>query len=211
MASSSSTIRTRMGRPALPGRGAGRRPRRVSTAVSPPLDHLRRSVRSPTSSGSGRASHPLHPAPARPIGRRRRGCVRGDGACNDASWWRRQGSLSATAFAATLAIGANFGLVNQAEPDSPVGQPRRPPRGVRGVRARHGHRGRGDHAAPWVPTPTTDERVSDRVSADDAEHEDQAQHVEQHEAVRRARRRRCAPSVADAAAPPAPRRRMPSA
>jgi hypothetical protein len=32
------------------------------------------------------------------------------------------GVLSATAFAATVAIGANFGLVNQAEPNSPVGQ-----------------------------------------------------------------------------------------
>jgi hypothetical protein len=32
------------------------------------------------------------------------------------------GVLSATAFAATLAIGANFGLVGQAEPDSPVGR-----------------------------------------------------------------------------------------
>ena len=32
------------------------------------------------------------------------------------------GALSVTAFAATLAIGANFGLVGQAEPDSPVGR-----------------------------------------------------------------------------------------
>jgi len=32
------------------------------------------------------------------------------------------GILSATAFAATVAIGANIGLVNQAEPSSPVGQ-----------------------------------------------------------------------------------------
>ena len=32
------------------------------------------------------------------------------------------GILSATAFAATVAIGANIGLVNQAEPRSPVGQ-----------------------------------------------------------------------------------------
>ena len=32
------------------------------------------------------------------------------------------GALSVTAFAATVAIGANFGLVGQAEPDSPVGQ-----------------------------------------------------------------------------------------
>jgi hypothetical protein len=32
------------------------------------------------------------------------------------------GILSATAFAATVAIGANIGLVNQAEPNSPVGQ-----------------------------------------------------------------------------------------
>ena len=32
------------------------------------------------------------------------------------------GVLSATAFAATVAIGANFGLVNQAQPSSPVGQ-----------------------------------------------------------------------------------------
>ena len=32
------------------------------------------------------------------------------------------GVLSATAFAATVAIGANFGLVKQAEPDSPVGR-----------------------------------------------------------------------------------------
>jgi hypothetical protein len=32
------------------------------------------------------------------------------------------GILSATAFAATIAIGANIGLVNQAEPSSPVGQ-----------------------------------------------------------------------------------------
>jgi hypothetical protein len=32
------------------------------------------------------------------------------------------GILSATAFAATVAIGANFGLVGQAEPDSPVGR-----------------------------------------------------------------------------------------
>ena len=32
------------------------------------------------------------------------------------------GALSVTAFAATLAIGANFGLVAQAEPRSPVGR-----------------------------------------------------------------------------------------
>ena len=32
------------------------------------------------------------------------------------------GALSVTAFAATLAIGANFGLVGQAEPHSPVGR-----------------------------------------------------------------------------------------
>jgi hypothetical protein len=32
------------------------------------------------------------------------------------------GALSATAFAATLAIGASFGLVNRAQPDSPVGR-----------------------------------------------------------------------------------------
>jgi len=32
------------------------------------------------------------------------------------------GALSVTAFAATVAIGANFGLVGQAEPSSPVGQ-----------------------------------------------------------------------------------------
>jgi hypothetical protein len=32
------------------------------------------------------------------------------------------GVLSATAFAATVAIGANFGLVGQAEPRSPVGR-----------------------------------------------------------------------------------------
>jgi hypothetical protein len=32
------------------------------------------------------------------------------------------GILSATAFAATVAIGANFGLVGQAEPNSPVGR-----------------------------------------------------------------------------------------
>jgi hypothetical protein len=32
------------------------------------------------------------------------------------------GALSATAFAATLAIGANFGLVGRAEPNSPVGR-----------------------------------------------------------------------------------------
>jgi hypothetical protein len=32
------------------------------------------------------------------------------------------GVLSATAFAATVAIGANFGLVGQAEPNSPVGR-----------------------------------------------------------------------------------------
>jgi hypothetical protein len=32
------------------------------------------------------------------------------------------GILSATAFAATVAIGANIGLVNHAEPNSPVGQ-----------------------------------------------------------------------------------------
>ena len=32
------------------------------------------------------------------------------------------GVLSVTAFAATLAIGANFGLVGQAEPDSPIGR-----------------------------------------------------------------------------------------
>ena len=31
------------------------------------------------------------------------------------------GILSATAFATTVAIGANIGLVNQAEPHSPVG------------------------------------------------------------------------------------------
>jgi hypothetical protein len=32
------------------------------------------------------------------------------------------GALSVTAFAATLAIGANIGLVGQAEPRSPVGR-----------------------------------------------------------------------------------------
>jgi hypothetical protein len=32
------------------------------------------------------------------------------------------GALSVTAFAATLAIGANFGLVGQAEPNSPIGR-----------------------------------------------------------------------------------------
>ena len=32
------------------------------------------------------------------------------------------GALSVTAFAATVAIGANFGLVGRAEPDSPVGR-----------------------------------------------------------------------------------------
>ena len=32
------------------------------------------------------------------------------------------GALSVTTFAATLAIGANFGLVGQAEPRSPVGR-----------------------------------------------------------------------------------------
>jgi hypothetical protein len=32
------------------------------------------------------------------------------------------GALSATAFAATVAIGANFGLVGQAEPSSPAGR-----------------------------------------------------------------------------------------
>jgi hypothetical protein len=32
------------------------------------------------------------------------------------------GILSATAFAATVAIGANIGLVNQAQPSSPVGR-----------------------------------------------------------------------------------------
>ena len=32
------------------------------------------------------------------------------------------GALSVTAFAATVAIGANLGLVGQAEPDSPVGR-----------------------------------------------------------------------------------------
>jgi len=32
------------------------------------------------------------------------------------------GALSVTAFAATAAIGANFGLVGQAEPDSPIGR-----------------------------------------------------------------------------------------
>jgi hypothetical protein len=32
------------------------------------------------------------------------------------------GALSATAFAATLAVGAGFGLVGQAEPNSPVGR-----------------------------------------------------------------------------------------
>jgi hypothetical protein len=32
------------------------------------------------------------------------------------------GALSVTAFAATVAIGANFGLVGQAEPRSPVGR-----------------------------------------------------------------------------------------
>jgi hypothetical protein len=32
------------------------------------------------------------------------------------------GVLSATAFAATVAIGASFGLVGQAEPNSPVGR-----------------------------------------------------------------------------------------
>ncbi len=32
------------------------------------------------------------------------------------------GALSVTAFAATVAIGANFGLVGQAEPRSPIGR-----------------------------------------------------------------------------------------
>jgi hypothetical protein len=32
------------------------------------------------------------------------------------------GALSVTAFAATVAIGANFGLVSQAAPSSPVGR-----------------------------------------------------------------------------------------
>ena len=32
------------------------------------------------------------------------------------------GALSVTAFAATVAIGANFGLVGQAEPNSPIGR-----------------------------------------------------------------------------------------
>jgi len=32
------------------------------------------------------------------------------------------GALTVTAFAATVAIGANFGLVGQAEPSSPVGR-----------------------------------------------------------------------------------------
>ena len=32
------------------------------------------------------------------------------------------GALSVTAFAATVAIGANFGLVSEAEPNSPVGR-----------------------------------------------------------------------------------------
>jgi hypothetical protein len=32
------------------------------------------------------------------------------------------GALSVTAFAATVAIGANFGLVSQAAPDSPAGR-----------------------------------------------------------------------------------------
>ena len=32
------------------------------------------------------------------------------------------GALSVTAFAATVTIGANFGLVRQAEPDSSVGR-----------------------------------------------------------------------------------------
>ena len=32
------------------------------------------------------------------------------------------GALSATAFAATVAIGASFGLVGRAEPSSPVGR-----------------------------------------------------------------------------------------
>lgn len=32
------------------------------------------------------------------------------------------GALSVTAFAATVAIGAGFGLVGQAEPSSPVGR-----------------------------------------------------------------------------------------
>jgi len=32
------------------------------------------------------------------------------------------GALSVTAFATTLAIGANFGLVGQAEPTSPMGR-----------------------------------------------------------------------------------------
>jgi hypothetical protein len=32
------------------------------------------------------------------------------------------GALSVTAFAATVAIGANFGLVGQAAPDSPAGR-----------------------------------------------------------------------------------------
>jgi hypothetical protein len=32
------------------------------------------------------------------------------------------GALAVTAFGATLALGANLGLVGQAEPDSPVGR-----------------------------------------------------------------------------------------
>ena len=63
-------------------------------------------------------------AGARPIGRRRE--LRAAGA-RKALMERRKlvvtaGALSATAFAATLAIGASFGLVNNAQPDSPVGR-----------------------------------------------------------------------------------------
>jgi hypothetical protein len=36
--------------------------------------------------------------------------------------WATAGALSVTAFAATVAIGAGFGLVGQAQPNSPVGR-----------------------------------------------------------------------------------------
>ena len=65
----------------------------------------------------------LHPDADRPIGAAE-GLTSG---IREAGMRRRKlvataGALSVTAFAATLAIGANFGLVGQAEPSSPIGR-----------------------------------------------------------------------------------------
>lgn len=55
------------------------------------------------------------------------------------------GVLSATAFAATVTLGANFGLVGQAEPNSPVGRLADHHRGTTGAA--------GPQAAVAVTTP----------------------------------------------------------